>query len=243
MSNPTRFFNGVATARTHQTLHSFPFPDPYHTASVNNLGNTFYSTDFQTLGSSEYTVTGSSSTLALANGFVGGAAVLTPGGATTASSAYKNGTSFQFQAGNRFWYTASFQLSAVSSAATAYVGLQAGSSANDGIWFYKPASSATLNLVSVVGGTSTTLLTNIASLTAATIVEVGLYYNGTDLLVYTNDYQNSRVTAPTIGASATTLTNAVLTPVVQITPAATETLTVDFILASQEMVRPVTVNY
>ena len=92
-------------------------------------------------------------------------------------------------------------------------------------------------------GTSTTLLTNIASLTAATIVEVGLYYNGTDLLVYTNDYQNARVSAPTIGASATTLTNAVLTPVVQITPAATETLTVDFILASQEMVRPVTVNY
>jgi hypothetical protein len=47
----------------------------------------------------------------------------------------------------------------------------------------------------------------------------------------------ARVSDPTIGSSATTLTNAVLGPVLQITPTATDTLTVDFIGTAQEVVR------
>jgi len=42
---------------------------------------------------------------------------------------------------------------------------------------------------------------------------------------------------PTIGSSATTLTNAILTPVFEITPTATQTLTVDYVLAAQEVTR------
>jgi hypothetical protein len=47
----------------------------------------------------------------------------------------------------------------------------------------------------------------------------------------------ARVTAPTIGSTGTTLTNAVLGPVFQITPTATDTLTADFVLAAQEVSR------
>jgi hypothetical protein len=47
----------------------------------------------------------------------------------------------------------------------------------------------------------------------------------------------ARVTAPTIGSTGTTLTNAVLGPVFQITPIATDTLTADFVLAAQEVSR------
>jgi len=57
------------------------------------------------------------------------------------------------------------------------------------------------------------------------------------LLVYSNDAAVARVSAPTIGSSATTLTNSVLSPVFQMTPTATDTLTVDYVLAAQEVTR------
>jgi hypothetical protein len=237
MSNPTRFTSGVSTAFSGETLYSFPFPDPFHTGSNANLGSSVYANDFNTLIGTDYTVTGSSSTFALSNTVVGGAAVLTPGSTTTASAAYKNGTFFQFQAGNRAWFSTRIQTSAVAGSVSYYVGLRAGSSANDGLWFSKAASSTSINLVSVVGSTSTTLLTGVATAAAATWVDLGFYYDGTDILVYANNVIAGRVAAPTIGASATTLTTALLSPVFQITPTATDTLTVDFVLAAQELLR------
>jgi hypothetical protein len=237
MSNPTRFTSGVSTAFSGETLYSFPFPDPFHTGSTSSLGSSVYVNDFNTLIGTDYTVTGASSTFALSNTIVGGAAVLTPGSTTTASAAYKNGTFFQFQAGNRAWFSTRIQTSAVAGSVSYYVGLRAGSSANDGLWFSKAASSTSINLVSVVGSTSTTLLTGVATAAAATWVDLGFYYDGTDILVYANNVIAGRVAAPTIGASATTLTTALLSPVFQITPTATDTLTVDFVLAAQELLR------
>jgi hypothetical protein len=237
MSNPTRFTSGVSTANQGETLYSFPFPDPFHTGSNANLGSSVYANDFNTLIGTDYTVTGSSSTFALSNTVVGGAAVLTPGGTTTASAAYKNGTFFQFQAGNRAWFSTRIQTSAVAGSVSYYVGLRNGSGTTDGIWFAKAASSTSINLVSTVGSTATTLLTGVATAAAATWVDLGFYFDGTDILVYANNIIAGRVAAPTIGSSATTLSNAVLGPVFQITPTATDTLTTDFVLVAQELVR------
>jgi len=237
MSNPTRFTSGVSTANQGETLYSFPFPDPFHTGSTASLGSSVYANDFNTLIGTDYTVTGTSSTFALSNTIVGGAAVLTPGGTTTASAAYKNGTFFQFQAGNRAWYSTRIQTSAVAGSVSYYVGLRNGSGTTDGIWFAKAASSTSINLVSTVGSTATTLLTGVATAAAATWVDLGFYYDGTDILVYANNVIAGRVAAPTIGSSSTTLTNALLSPVFQITPTATDTLTVDFVLAAQELSR------
>ena len=237
MSNPTRFTSGVSTAFSGETLYSFPFPDPFHTGSTSSLGSSVYANDFNTLIGTDYTVTGSSSTFALSNTVVGGAAVLTPGATTTASAAYKNGTFFQFQAGNRAWFSTRIQTSAVAGSVSYYVGLRNGSGTTDGLWFAKAASSTSINLVSTVGSTSTTLLTGVATAAAATWVDLGFYYDGTDILVYANNVIAGRVAAPTIGASATTLTTALLSPVFQITPTATDTLTVDFVLAAQELLR------
>ena len=47
----------------------------------------------------------------------------------------------------------------------------------------------------------------------------------------------ARVSSPTIGSSSTTLTNALMGTVFQITPIATDTLTTDFVLAAQEVSR------
>ena len=94
-----------------------------------------------------------------------------------------------------------------------------------------------MNLVSTVGSTATTLVTGVATAVSDTYLDVGFYYDGTDLLVFANDALVARVANPTIGSSGTTLTNATLTPFFAITPVATETVTVDYALIAQEVSR------
>ena len=236
MSNPTRLYSGLSTAYPNEALYSFPFPDPFHTGSTQTLGSSTYTNDFNTLIGTDYTVTGVSSTFALTSG-IGGQAILTPGGTTTASSAYKNGQFFQFTASTRAWFTTRFQVSAVAGNVSFYVGMQKGSAVTDGLWFAKAAASTSINLVSTVNSTATTLVTGVATAVAATWVELGLYYDGTDLIVYSNSTPVARVSAPTVGSTGTTLTNALIAPVFQITPVATDTLTTDFVLAAQEVLR------
>jgi hypothetical protein len=236
MGNPTRLQSGLSTAYSNEVFYSYPFPDPFHTASTSALGSASYMNDFNTLIGTDYTVTGTSSTFALANG-VGGIAVLTPGAATTASAAYKNGQAFQFIAGNRFWFTTRFKVSAIAGNVAYYVGLRNGSATTDGLWFAKAAASTSINLVSTVNSTATTLVTGVATAAADTYVELGLYYDGTDLLVYSGNTLIARVTAPTIGSTGTTLTNSVTGPVFQLTPVSSETMTADFIGVAQELTR------
>ena len=241
MSNPTRLYNGLSTAFSNEPLYSYPFPDPFHTASSQFLGSSSYANDFNTLIGTDFTVSGTSSTFALGNG-AGGVAVLTPGGTTTASAAYKPATFYQFVAGNRSWYVCRFKASAVAGNVAFYAGLRNGSSATEGLWFAKAAASTSINLVSTVNSTATTLVTGVATAVADTYVEVGFYYDGTDLLVYSgttpqNMGLDARVSNVTIGSTGTNLTNALLSPVFQITPTATDTLTTDFVLAAQEVTR------
>jgi hypothetical protein len=237
MSAPSRFLSGVATVDAQYPLGNYPFPDPFHTSGSSNLDVFTYSTDFTDLGQvAANTVTGSGSTFALTNG-VGGMAILTPGGTTTASSVYRTYSNFQFVAGNKFWYIKRIQPSAVAGNVSFKFGLQYGSATTDGIWFSKAAASTSLNLVSSVNSTVTTLVTGVATATAGGWLDVAFYYDGTDLLVYNADNLVARVASPTIGASGTTLTNVLLAPFFQITPTTTDTLTTDYVLAAQETVR------
>lgn len=235
MSNPTRFSAGVSTQDAQYLLGNYPVPAPFHSSGSLLTGLCQYANDF-TNSVADYTVTGTSSALALADG-LGGIAVLTPGGTTTATAAYKTATIAQFVAGNQLWFQARFKASAVSGTKSFYVGLRKGSATTDGLWFAKAASSTDITLVSTVGSTATTLVSGIATAAADTWLELGFYYDGTDILVYSGDVMVARVSSPTIGSSGTTLTNAVLGPVMQITPTATDTLTVDYILASTEVTR------
>ena len=235
MSNPTRFSSGVSTIDAQYLLGNYPVPAPFHSSGTLLTGLAQYSNDF-TSTVAEYTITGTSSAIAIADG-LGGIAVITPGASTTATAAYKTNTNVQFVAGNQLWYNVRFKASAVSGTKSFYVGLRKGSATTDGLWFAKAASSTSIDLVSVVGSTSTTLVTGVATAAADTWVELGFYYDDLDLLVYNGDTLVARVSAPTIGSSGTTLTNAVLGPVFQITPTATDTLTVDYVLASSEVTR------
>ena len=241
MGSPSRFTSGVATVDAQYPLGQYPFPDPFHTSGSVGLDVVSYVNDFFTVGSTtlDWTLTGASSTFAITDG-LGGVALVTPGGASTVTTVAGTHNGFQFVAGQAFWYLCRIKMNAITSTKAFLFGLQTGTSATstDGIWFTKPASSTSLNLVSRVGSTSTTLITGVTTVAADTYVDVGFYYNGTDILVYSQDTLVARVTAPTIGSSATTLTNALLTPVFQSTPTATtDTLSIDYVLAAQETVR------
>lgn len=236
MGYPTRLPFGISTVAAEKPLGSYPLPDPFHTSSTSGLSIVSYEEDFFNIPSSGWTITGASSTFPLADG-LGGWAVVTPGAATTATAVYQAKSGFQFIAGNSFWYACRIKASAVSGTKAFYFGLRAGASANDGLWFAKAASSTSVNLVSTVASTATTLLTGVATAVADTWLDLAFNYNGTDLLVYSSGNIVGRVERPTVGASATTLTSALLAPVFQITPTATDTLTVDFVLAAQELTR------
>jgi len=237
MSNPTRFLSGVATVPASQPLGNYPFPDPFHTGGNTGLEVFTYQNDYTDLGNTaSRTVVGTSSAFALADG-VGGIGVLTPGGATTASSMYRTAAAFQFVAEQKFWYTTRIAYSGVGTGITGYFGvIKTGGATTDSLLF-KLAATGVLSFVSTVNNTATTLIANVTTLTGGTYVEVAFCYDGTDLLVYLAHQLVARITSPTIGSTGTTLTNAALTEVIQITPAATQTISVDFVLVAQEVVR------
>lgn len=242
MSAPTRFLSGVATVSAATPLGSYPFPDPFHTSGSSGLDVASYANDFFNIGSTtlDWTIVGTSSTFATTNG-LGGVALVTPGGTTTTTTVAMAHSGFQFVAGQKFWYVCRIKMSAISSTKAFTFGLQKGAgatgSATDGLWFTKPASSTSLNLVSVVDGTSTTLVTGVTTVAADTFLDVAFYYDGTDVLVYSSDVVVARVTAPTIGDTATTLTNELLNVVFNVVPTATDTLSIDYVLAAQETTR------
>lgn len=229
MGAPARFTSGLSTRPITTNLGSYPLPDPVCSGGNSGLGVVEYAQDFTTSGTADFTVTGSSSAIALSSGVTGGVAVLTPGASTTASAAYTN-KFVGLKSGQRAWFAARFKVSAVAGNVAFYCGLRAGSSANDGLWFVKPAASTSVNLVSTVGSSATTLCSAVTTAAADTWLNIGFYYDGTDVLVYVDNSMVARASSPT-------LTGAVLSPVVQLTPVDLETMTVDYIVASAEVSR------
>jgi hypothetical protein len=237
MSNPTRFLSGVATVPASQPLGNYPFPDPFHTSGTSGIDSFTYSNDYTDLGNAgSRTITGTSSAFALVDG-VGGIGRLTPGGTTTATSMYRTAAAFQFVAGQKFWYTTRIAYSGVGTGITGYFGVIKTAGATTDSLLFKLAATGVLSFVSTVNNTATTLVSSVTTLTAGTSVEVAFYYDGTDLLVYLAHGLVARISNVTIGSTGTTLTNAALTEVVQITPAATETVSIDFVLVAQEVIR------
>ena len=108
----------------------------------------------------------------------------------------------------------------------------------DGLYFRKAASQLNIDLVSVISGTTTVLDAAITAVVAGTYVDVGFYYDGTDLYVYSDDVVQARISNITVGATnAFTVTNSYLSPVFQITPVGTENLNTDYVLVANEIVR------
>lgn len=236
MSNPTRFTSGIATVPVAQPLGNYPLPDPFHTSGSTGLDIFTYANDFVDLGNTASRTITASATFALVDG-IGGWGILTPAGTTTASAVYRTAAAFQFISGNKFWFLHRLKYSAIGAGITGYFGMiKTGATTTDSLLF-KVATTGVVSLVSTVASTATTLVSNVTTATSGGWLDLAFYYDGTDILVYSSDAVVARVTAPTIGSTGTTLTNAALTPIFQITPAATETVTIDYALIAQETTR------
>ena len=222
MPVPTRYSQGVSTHKLGHPLQDYPMPDPIQSGS-NPLTNVFsYVQDYTDYGSTaNFTVTGTSSTWTLESG-VGGFAVLTPGGTTTATVMYRNAPSFQFASGNKFWFVQRLIPGLFATTGSYSFGLQFGSATTDGVWFTKPASSTNINLVSSVASTATTLVTAVSTHTAGSLTAgavtinnqtvtvtstanlvVGMYVYGTGIPLNTTVTGITNSTTFTISAPAT----------------------------------------
>lgn len=229
----TRFNKGLTTVKKESVLGQFPMPHPFSSSLNASTPVAMFATDYYLPGTVtlDYVLTGVSSTFAVVDG-AGGLAALTPGAATTVTTLAMAKASFTLVSGSKFWYQTRLKLAAVGAGVIAYAGLQNGTGATntDGIFFAKPTGAAgAISLISRVGSANTTLATVIATSTTA-YMDLGFYYDGTDIEVYANGALVARAAAPT-------LTTAALAPFFQITPTATDVMTLDFLLAAQELTR------
>lgn len=240
MSNPTRFTSGVATVPAAQPLGNYPLPDPFHTSGISNKDVVTYCNDFFDTGTTTtYTVSAGAVALGVGAAGINGTIVMTPTSAT-ACAMTRAATAFQFVQGNKFWFVQRIAASAVTGVMSMFFGMNTANAAitADGLYFRKSASQLNLDFVSVINGTTTVLAAAVTTVAAGVYLDVGFYYDGTDIFVYVSDQVVARIPAITVGATnAFTVTNAYLSPVFQITPVGTENLNVDYVLVAQETVR------
>jgi len=241
MSAPTRFLNGVTTVTAGMPLGNYPFPDPFHTGGTADVDVVTYSNDFFDIGTTTaYTISGGGAVaLGVGAAGVGGTIVHTPASAT-ASAVTRAATAFSFTKGKKFWFLQRIAPSAVAGVMSMFFGMNTANAAitADGLYFRKAASQSNLDFVSVVNGTTTVLAAAVTTVAAGTYLDVGFYYDGTDILVSVNDAVKVRISAITVGATnGATVTSAYLSPVFQITPVATENLNTDYILVANEVQR------
>lgn len=229
----TRFTKGVGTVPRLSPLGQLPLPHPTKSSLLAGTSVGVFATDYYVAGTAttDYVLTGVSSTFAVIDG-AGGLAALTPGGATTVTTLAMAHASFVPAAGSKLWYQARLKLAAVGAGVIAYAGLQNGTGATntDGIFFSKPTGAAgAISLISRVGSVNTTLATVYSASTTA-YMDIGFYYNGADMEVYADGALVATAVAPTLPTVA-------LAPFFQITPTATDVMTLDYLVVAQEVTR------
>ena len=237
MSNPTRFRNGLSTQAPDDLMANYPVPDQVRTGKLPNVRVCSYSNDFNTLIGTDFTVSGvGTPTFALGTARGGVAVLSTANVASDSAIALKNGTSFGFVSGSRSWYVTSVAVSDVVNS-TVDVGMADAAALTDGITFHM-APGGVVSLVAHAAGVSTTLVPTVTTLVSNTQTELGLYYNGTDLLVYVNNGLVARV-------SNLTMSTALITPVFSIitSNAVAQTLTIDYVTVAEEETRLNTSSY
>jgi hypothetical protein len=233
MTAPSRFVNGVTSQPKWDALSEYPLPDPIRTGGLANTRVHTYFNDFETLVGTDYTTTGTGTpTFALGSGISGTAVLTTTTGASDSCLVIKNGNSFGFNAGYKGWFVTSFAVSEVTNCDVKIGFVDSDSTDANGFYFQKATGSASVNLVFTSGGTKTTAVTGVTTLVANTFVELAVYYNGTDLLVFVNNNLVARVANLSMSVSQ-------ISPTYQITNStgAARTLTLDYVLAAEEVAR------
>lgn len=226
MGTPTRFNYGVTNCSKSETLGMYLSMDPTRVHA--------YFNDFDTYTAADWTVTsaGTISAVALIDSDGGKITLTTDAGANDKVFLDKVGESFLFVAGRKTWFKTRFALSDATDSKVV-CGLQITDSSplsvSDGVFFSKADNTAAVTLEVVKNGTATS--SAVATMTDATNIELGFYYNGVDGIAYfVNDVQ--------VGTSA--VTNLPDDEVLTVSfgfqngAAASKTMTVDYIFAAKE---------
>lgn len=229
----TRLPNGISTNLDGKIFSSFPIPDPtkFH----------IYDNDFDQYVAADWTVTETQAgaTQALVSGDGGILALVNSAANNDVNQIQKLPASFLLSATKQTFFKARFNVDDATLAAFA-IGLQGvnvnGTSlaaALDGMFFLKPAAAATLNVyVRKDNTTGSNVAAAIATLVAATYVDVGFYYDGNGRFYYAvND-----TVLGYLDASSTYFPDAIVAPIAVVAngSAVARTANVDRIYVAQE---------
>ena len=256
MSAPTRFPAGVSTQVVGAQLGMYPLPDP------TDVTNAFY--DFFQYAAGDWTVTNTSShaTVALTAG--AGGLLSAAGGASSVTSdigaIISNPLNFNLPANtvsgtypptSQGWFYCSFKATTAANDQL-QIGITSANSTlapTDGIYFNKAAGASTIQFVVRKSGSSlaataySTGTTTVATLSDATFVELGWYYDGKgNIDVFVNE---NKVCSVDVGQSTGTVASTFPVAVAMgpgfgvkaaATAPTTSNIVVDFMLASQTRV-------
>ena len=238
MGTPTRYPNGVSTAKREWPLGQYGLPNPmaWHT----------YFEDFDTYVAGDWTITrvGTTPTEALTD-VDGGALLLTLSAADNDSDyLQKKGESFLPTSGKKLIFAARFKVSDATQS-DLVMGLQvtdttpmaaAGDGVTDGIFFQKDDGDANIDFYVQKDATTGQLTTTAATTIATdTFVELAFYFDGARYVTVFKD--KAPVSVVDLTTTLTTYlpdTELTISFGVQNGEAVAKTMTIDYIFAAQE---------
>ncbi len=186
MASPVRYPAGVSTVNKRSVLADYPAPDPVKAFT--------YSNDFDNYVAGDWTVTAvGASTAAMTDGAFGRLLLTTAGAENDGVQLQKVGEAFLPVSGKKMWFKVKFQVSAATEsdflfgiAVTDTAALAAaGDGVTDGIFFQKDDASTSVTLYCQKDTTTgQTSAASVATIVAATDVELAFAYNGLDEIRY-----------------------------------------------------------
>jgi hypothetical protein len=181
MPSPVRYTAGVSTAAKGTVLANYPQEDPTKVFT--------YFNDFSDYLASEWTVTtvGTTPTAAITDGAFGRLLLTTTGADNDGIQLQKVGEAFLPVAGKKMWFKTKFQISDATQsdflfgiAVTDTTAIAAsGDGVTDGIFFQKDDASTSVTLYCQKDATTgQTSAASVATMVAATDIELGFEYDG-----------------------------------------------------------------
>ena len=186
MPNPVSFTAGISTAAKTSALATYPGQDPMKVFT--------YSNDFDNYVAGDWTVTAvGASTAAMTDGANGRLLLTTAALENDGVQLQKVGGAFLPVSGKKMWFKTKFQISDATQSdflfgiavtdTTAIVA--AGDGVTDGIFFQKDDGSTSVTLYCQKDTTTgQTSAASVATITAATDIELAFYYNGVSSIKY-----------------------------------------------------------
>lgn len=246
-SKPVRYPKGVSNQPSYSPLGDFPIPSP--------LAAHVLVDDFDNYTAAQWTVTTTTGSTALTAGNGGLVIQSTAATLNDIQANVKTPAAFAPVAGQGVWFMWRGQL-ANASDCTMQVGLQTGGTflaPTDGIFFTKAAAATSVSLVVRAAGTSTTVAIPTFAFANATNAMLAYYYDGRQIVAWaanspstgvpvTNPGTSNSLSVYTATIGTQTLTNlptAALSPAFGLSAgsAAVRTMTTDYILAANEIIR------